>query len=109
MENVAKQFLINNQCKIIVQNYQCKFGEIDIIAKLHNIIVFIEVKYRKSEQYGGAISAVPISKQKKIKKTARFFLQQLKLNEYNTNCRFDTVTLQGDVSKPEITWLPNAF
>ncbi|MGJ8691616.1 MAG: YraN family protein [Thalassotalea sp.] len=108
-ENLAKNFLIENKLKIIAQNFNCRYGEIDIIAKNADAFIFIEVKYRKQNQFGGAISAVAISKQEKIRSTAQFFLQQHQLNEYNTPCRFDIVAIDGNISKPQITWLPNAF
>ena len=71
--------------------------------------VFIEVKYRRNNSYGGAIAAVSVSKQRKIKHCVAFFLQQANLNEYNTPCRFDVVALEGDISNPKVTWIKNAF
>ena len=108
-EDIAKQYLINNKLKILTQNFHCRYGEIDLIAKSENTIVFIEVKYRSKNQFGGAIAAVSAMKQQKIRATAQFFLQQQRLNEYNTDCRFDVIAIDGCISTPEITWLPNAF
>ena len=71
--------------------------------------VFIEVKYRKNNLYGGALAAVSVSKQRKIKHCVAFFLQKNHLNEYNTPCRFDVIALEGDINQPQVTWLKNAF
>ncbi len=71
--------------------------------------MFVEVKYRKHSQFGGAISAIPISKQKKIKYAVTFYLQQAGLNEYNTACRIDVIALEGDINQPTVTWIKNAF
>jgi putative endonuclease len=71
--------------------------------------VFFEVKYRRSNSFGGAISAISGQKQQKIRQCAAYYLQQAGLNEYNTSCRFDVIALQGDITNPEITWLKNAF
>lgn len=108
-EQLAAKFLRSNGLKVLTQNFHCRFGEIDIIAQDNNTIIFIEVKYRKQTSFGGAISAVPVSKQQKIIKSAQIYLQQAALNEYNTACRFDVIALQGSFSQPDINWLTNAF
>ena len=72
-------------------------------------LVFVEVKYRKNNHFGGAISAVSLSKQIKIKHCVAFFLHKAKLNEYNTPCRVDVIALEGDINQPQVTWLKNAF
>ena len=105
----AKKFLEANGLAIVAQNFHCRLGEIDIIAKSSDTLIFVEVKYRQKSQFGGAISAVSLTKQEKIKKSARIYLQQQQLNEYNTSCRFDVVAIDGDMSQPSITWLTNAF
>ena len=64
---------------------------------------------RKNSHFGGALAAVSVKKQQKIKQCAEFYLQQAGLNEYNTPCRFDVIAMQGDINNPEITWLKNAF
>ena len=108
-ELIAKRYLLSQGLEIVTQNFHCRFGEIDLIAKAADCYIFIEVKFRHQNQFGGAISAVSTSKQEKIKKSARIYLQQQQLNEYNTACRFDVVALEGDRNQPQITWLTNAF
>ncbi len=71
--------------------------------------VFVEVKYRKSTRFGGAIAAISATKQKKVKHCVTFYLQQAGLNEYNTPCRIDVIALEGDINQPVVTWLKNAF
>ena len=111
--NVTETFAVNYLVKkgLILQdkNRHSRMGEIDIIMKEDETFVFIEVKYRSSELFGGAISAISEQKQQKIRKTAAFYLQQCGLNEYNTPCRFDVVALQGNINNLDITWLKNAF
>lgn len=108
-ELYAERYLVKNGLVLISKNFHCRLGEIDLIMKDGESFVFIEVKYRKNNQFGGAISAVTSNKQKKIIKTATFFLQQQRLNEYNTACRFDVVAIEGDKNQPKIHWLKNAF
>ncbi|MBA6232526.1 MULTISPECIES: YraN family protein [unclassified Colwellia] len=108
-EKVAANYLVEQGLIIQEKNLYSRAGEIDIIMKDGNTIVFIEVKYRASALFGGAISAISEKKQQKIRKTAAFYLQQCGLNEYNTSCRFDVIALQGNINNLDITWLKNAF
>ena len=108
-ESFALQYLVDNGLQYLTKNYRNRQGEIDIILLEDDIYVFVEVKYRKNNQFGGAISAVTYKKTQKIKQCAKFYLQQEGLNEYNTPCRFDIIALEGDINKPQITWLKNAF
>jgi len=80
------------------------YGEIDIIALDNDILVFVEVKFRKSKNFGTAESMVSISKQQKIINTAHVFLQQ---NESYANyeCRFDVVAINNS----ELNWINSAF
>lgn len=80
-EEEASQYLIKNGYKIIERNFLCKRGEIDIIAKDKNEIVFIEVKTRKSIKYGLPAEAVNENKQKHIYKAAEYYLYQNKLEK----------------------------
>lgn len=108
-EAFAKQYLIQQGLVYVDNNVHCRQGEIDLIMKDNQTFVFVEVKYRKNNHFGGAISAISATKQKKIKHCVAFFLHNLNLNEYNTPCRFDVIALEGDINKPEVTWLKNAF
>ena len=62
--------------KIIARNFLCKMGEIDIITQKNGVLIFIEVKYRKSASFGTASEMVTYHKQQKLIKTAQFFLMQ---------------------------------
>ena len=113
-ECLAEQYLTQQGLVSITKNFHCRQGEIDLImqeknSKEQNTWVFIEVKYRKNNHFGGAIHAISASKQRKIKHCVAFFLQKSGLNEYNTPCRFDVIAIDGDINRPEITWLKNAF
>lgn len=108
-EQLAEQYLIEQGLIPVTKNYHSRQGEVDIIMLDKQTYVFIEVKYRKNNTFGGAISAIPQSKQNKIKQCITFYLHQAGLNEYNTPCRIDVVTLVGEINSPQITWLKNAF
>jgi putative endonuclease len=108
-EEFAKQYLKQQGLTFIDKNVHCRQGEIDLVMKDDQTLVFVEVKYRKNNHFGGAISAISQSKQQKIKHCVAFYLHKANLNEYNTLCRFDVIALDGDINQPQVTWLKNAF
>ncbi len=108
-EALAEQYLIKQGLHCINKNFSNRQGEIDLIMRDQQTLVFVEVKYRQNNHFGGAISAISRQKQQKIKQCAIFYLQHVGLNEYNTPCRFDVITLQGNIENTQITWLKNAF
>ena len=88
-EQIAIEYLIKNKYKILKRNFYCRLGEIDIIAKDIDEIVFVEVKTRLNNNYGKPSEAVNIIKQKHMYNTAKYFL-------YKTDCleelvRFDVI------------------
>ena len=95
-EDVAVRLLKKNGYKILERNFHCYFGEIDIIAKEQEYLVFVEVKFRKREDFGGAVGAVTPLKQTKIKKTAQVYLQK---NRIEPAVRFDVVLLSGEIDR----------
>lgn len=91
-EEIAKNYLINNDYKILAQNYHSRFGEIDIIAKDKDCFVFVEVKTRSSASFGTALEAITVFKLRKIIKTSQFYLNQFKLGDV---CyRFDAIEVK---------------
>ncbi|MBT4837447.1 MAG: YraN family protein [Methylococcales bacterium] len=107
-EQEACQFLKNKGFKLITQNFQCKSGEIDLIMEDSEMLVFVEVRYRKTQNYGGGTHSISASKQKKIIQTALLYLQQH--NKYEEQaCRFDVISICQQNNQSDITWIPSAF
>lgn len=103
-ESIAESFLIKNKFKIIEKNFRTKTGEIDLIADDQGTLVFIEVKFRKSSDFGQPFETVTYKKQQKIIRTAQSYLQkQPKLA--NKACRFDVISIHNQ----DINWIQNAF
>ncbi len=92
-EEVAARHLVRNGYSILEQNYRTKQGEIDIIAKDGDTIVFVEVKARRSDHFGNPKWAVTPKKQKKILMLALYYLKATK--QSNAKARFDVVTLSS--------------
>lgn len=88
-EDIATKYLIKNGYKIIERNFYCKMGEIDIIAKKDEYIVFVEVKTRSSNKYGVPIESITNKKLKSLYKTARFYVYTRDL-QYKL-IRFDAI------------------
>jgi putative endonuclease len=106
-ESVAAKHLKKCGYKIIEQNYRNKIGEIDIIAKDSDTIVFVEVKSRRDYNYGDPKWAVTPQKQRKISMVALYYLKELRLS--GQKARFDVVTVVLNQKKPKVEIIRNAF
>ncbi|MBD3272750.1 YraN family protein [Candidatus Dependentiae bacterium] len=105
-EKAIQKFLEKNKFKIIASNYKSKWGEIDIIAQKKDLISFIEVKTRKTA-YFPISQVVNYTKQQKIIKTAKMYIQRH--NIYNKICRFDVATVLLSGNSFDIEYIENAF
>lgn len=106
-EAIAVKHLKKQKYKLLAQNYRTKFGEIDIIAKDKGTLVFVEVKARKSDQFGHPKGAVTYQKQKKIVRVALHYLKET--GQSDVKARFDVVSILVKNGKPEIEIIKNAF
>ena len=105
-EIVAAKYLKKKKYKILEMNYKNDIGEIDIIAKDKDYIVFVEVKARMSEAFGHPFEAIDEEKQRKIHAVASLYL--VKNKKYGTKCRFDAISILG-LENPEITHIVDVF
>lgn len=107
-EDCAAKFLEAAGYTIIARNFRIRSAEIDIIAQIDDVIVFVEVKARSDIRHGLPSEAVNFRKQKKIIRAAGFFLQDESFSD--CACRFDVVEvyLRGDCVE-EINHIENAF
>lgn len=103
-EEKACRFLMSEGYRILKRNYRVRSGEIDIIARDKDTLVFIEVKYRAGKRSGTPEEAVGIKKQQKIAKTALFYLKYAHISP-ETKIRFDVIAIVGD----EIRLIKDAF
>ena len=106
-EKEAAKLLKKQGYKILETNYRCPLGEIDVVAKDKDTIVFVEVKSRRSRQFGNPKAAVTPQKQRKISMVA---LQYLKAtHRSNASARFDVAAVTLSRDKPQIEIIKNAF
>ena len=106
-EQLALLHLKHLGYRIVCRNYRCPLGEIDIIAQHQDVLVFVEVKSRRSQAFGSPKHAITPAKQHKLSQVAWHYLQKHDLTE--TKARFDVVTVSGTKSAPIFEVIENAF
>ncbi len=105
-EEIARDYLIAQGMKWVESNYRCKLGEIDLIMRDKDHIVFVEVRSRATASHGGAIESITYGKQHKLLRTASLYLLVHNLHN-NVAVRFDVVCIEG--KPPQLNWISNAF
>ncbi len=107
-EACAQRFLEAEGLVLVVRNYRSRFGEIDLVMRQGNTLVFVEVRLRRRRDFGGAAASVTHAKQQKIIASAGAFLHHHP--EFSRcNCRFDVLALQACAHEWHVEWLPAAF
>ena len=107
-ETKALEYLKRNGLEPVTMNYNSPCGEIDIIMHDKNFIVFIEVKFRKNNNFINPLEAIDRQKCDKIIATSQYFLQKNhKISKMMS--RFDVVIITGNINNPNIEWIKNAF
>ncbi len=107
-EDLAHRYLCEQGLQLIERNFRSKKGEIDLIMWDQGILVFIEVRYRKTQRYGGSLESINIRKQKRILMTAHYYLYRHRWTQQHS-CRFDVVLLSGVTENPQLRWIADAF
>ncbi len=104
-ERMAEQFLLEQGLCLIQRNFLCKTGEIDLIMQDQPVLVFVEVRFRQSTDFGGSEASISVAKQRRLIRAAGYYLK----THYGNRppmCRFDVVAICGDNT---INWIKNAF
>jgi putative endonuclease len=107
-ELLAAEYLCARGVKILARNLRCKAGELDLVGLEENILIIVEVRQRKSSDFGGALGSVTLVKQRRILRATRFFLQRER-NWRRFALRFDVFAVQGAPSAEQFTWIKDAF
>jgi putative endonuclease len=100
-EDIAARFLSKRKLKVIEHNFRVRGGEIDLICRDGEMVVFVEVRLRRRTDYGGAAASITPAKQARLILAARHWLAR----HGEAPCRFDCVLMDGD----NIEWLRDAF
>lgn len=107
-ERLAETYLNGKGLKTRWRNFHCRSGEIDLVMNDGDTVVFVEVRYRRSQQYGGATGSVTRQKQLKIISAAGMLLSR-KPSLARRPCRFDVVSVSGNQQNLHFNWVQNAF
>ncbi|ARU30477.1 YraN family protein [Sulfuriferula sp. AH1] len=101
-EQMAADYLARQGLTLVERNFRCRLGEIDLIMRDGQTLVFVEVRQRASRQFGGAAASIDSRKQQKLVATAQLYLAKL---GKMPPCRFDAVLMQGQ----SVQWIRDAF
>lgn len=104
-EQCARQWLEKQGLQFIAANVHEYGGELDLVMRHNTTTVFIEVRYRRNWQFGGAAASITCAKQQKLLRTAKKWLARHSGSFDTVDCRFDVLAFTGD----EIEWIKNAF
>jgi putative endonuclease len=107
-ESMARVFLKKKGYNIVAHNFRCRFGEIDLVLRKKQAFRFIEVKYRRSEEYGLPQESVQKRKQTKIRKTAVLWLKLRQL-PMDTEVHFDVLAINQESGKISYNYIEDAF
>jgi len=107
-EELALAHLQAHGLKLVTRNYRCKLGEIDLVMLDGATLVLTEVRYRSSQDYGGAAASVDWRKQRRLANAAEHLLmKRAELKRYPA--RFDVVAVTMDAADARIEWIKRAF
>ena len=107
-ELLAADFLQARGLKVLARNFRCKTGELDLVCLDHEVLAIIEVRLRRSQEFGGALLSVTRCKQRKIIRATRYLLQR-QAGWAARAVRFDVVAVDGPPGAPRLVWVKDAF
>ncbi len=108
VEAAARDHLTDAGLSPVAANANYRLGELDLVMLDGDTLVFIEVRYRRDDRFGGGAASVDFRKQRKLVRAAQLFLQRHS-RFANGPCRFDVVEAEGDPAAPRLNWLRDAF
>lgn len=108
MEDAARTQLLRAGLVEVAANANYRVGELDLVMLDGDTLVFVEVRYRRSGEYGGGAASIDRGKRRKLVRAAEVFL--LRNPRFaDAPCRFDVVEASGDPEAPELNWMRDAF
>ncbi len=107
-EAAALRYLLDQGLHLVMRNYSCRRGEIDLVMLQARTLVLVEVRYRGSDDFGGAAASVTPHKQRRIVQAAHHLLTT-QAGLRRLPARFDVVAITQGVRSPHIEWIQAAF
>ncbi|MFP4261764.1 MAG: YraN family protein [Halomonas sp.] len=106
IERHVEAWLVARGLTVVAANQHAKGGELDLVMRDGETLVFVEVRHRADTRHGHPLETVTPTKQRRLVRAARFYLQR---NGLSCPCRFDVVAVVGLPPELDIQWLANAF
>lgn len=107
-ETAARVHLLQAGLREVAANANYRGGELDLVMRDGDCLVFIEVRYRRSSAFGGGAASVDAAKRRRLVLAAQSFLAEHR-QYMHSPCRFDVVEADGDPAAPDLRWLKDAF
>lgn len=107
-EQVASDHLCERGLLPVARNYRCRRGEIDLVMRDGDTLVFVEVRYRSRTDYGGALESIDTRKTARVRAAAEHYLARSRVDP-QTPCRFDVVCVQPGEPRALLQWIRDAF
>ena len=108
VEAAARDYLVAAGLQTLAANAQARHGELDLVMRDGDTVVFVEVRYRRSAAFGGGFASVDAGKRRRLVLAARQFLAAHR-DLRDAPCRFDVIDASGDPAAPKLRWLRDAF
>ncbi len=105
-ETLACDYLQRQGLKLVMRNYTCKVGELDLIMQDAAQLVFVEVRSRRASQHGTPVDTITADKQRRLIRAAEHYLQRYQVDQA---CRFDVVGITYHNDRVQVDWVPNAI
>jgi putative endonuclease len=107
-EEAALEFLTGQGLRCLARNHRCRFGELDLVMRDDATLVFVEVRFRHNNTFGGGAASVTHAKRRRLIAAARHYLGRLHGAKLPP-CRFDVVSVSPPHYRPRFEWIRDAF
>lgn len=111
-ESAAENYLQQQGLQCLHRNFRCRMGEIDLVMRDGDRLVFVEVRFRRPGQHGSGAESITHAKRQKLIRSAAFYLRACKVSSHQV-CRFDVISIgqsdQGGQKGLEFDWIRDAF
>lgn len=105
-EDLACRYLQERGLTLVERNYRCRCGELDLVMRDGDQLVFVEVRYRRNVRYGAPAETVTRSKQVRLNRAANRYLQHRRCR---SACRFDVIAITSSNGENALQWIRDAF
>jgi len=107
-EDAACEYLLASGCQLLARNVCFRVGELDLVMREGHTVVFVEVRMRRDDRFGGALASIDVGKRRKVARAAQAWLAaHPRLAQ--APCRFDVIAVSGEADRPQCEWLRAAF